>query len=235
MITWLRRREHVPDTDLSAYIDGALPSRRVERVHRHIEVCAACREALDGLRAAKAVLADLPRERPSLSFVLSATAAGARTPAPVPTRRPALAFAPAVALSLLVALLAVDFAVLPDDGADERSAPGLAAAERPMSEATAADGAFAAPNVAEAPTDADTMRSAAAAAPPEAAPMQAEAQKDDAAAAPPVAEEAARTPDDGDSSDRSLIRALEAITAVAFVVALIAVIGARSGRRRINP
>jgi hypothetical protein len=74
--TWLERRlgreQAHPDSDLSAFIDGALDAAAAAKVEAHLSQCAACRAEVDALRAVKASLQSLPAPRLRRSFTLSA-------------------------------------------------------------------------------------------------------------------------------------------------------------------
>jgi len=54
---WVSRR-------LSAYLDGELAGRAAQWMARHVARCAACAEALEGLRRAQAALRAAPRSAP---------------------------------------------------------------------------------------------------------------------------------------------------------------------------
>ncbi len=103
---WFRRSDH-PEEQLSAYLDGELNARQASAVERHLAGCVACSALLEDLRSAKSMLAAMPRETPRRSFVLGPEHARERIPAQ-PPRRFALTFAPAIALTVFVALLVVD-------------------------------------------------------------------------------------------------------------------------------
>ena len=103
---WRRRDDHPRVDDLSAYLDGELRGRRQGEVAAHLDACEWCRVLFEELRGAKTALADLPRVAAPRSFRLGWEMAGERRVEPLPRR--ALAYAPAVALTLFVALLAVD-------------------------------------------------------------------------------------------------------------------------------
>jgi hypothetical protein len=88
---------------LSGYMDRRLNPEEAARVEEHLSTCRGCREELESLRATVALLHRLPEVTPSRSFAL----------APVkqlPGRMvlPALRFATAGAVLLLVAAFAVD-------------------------------------------------------------------------------------------------------------------------------
>jgi hypothetical protein len=105
---------------LSAYLDGQLSRAEVARLEARLRDEALLREALDGLRQAKAALASLPSLRPPRNFTLTREMAGVR-----PQRRayPALRLATAIAT---VAFLAVSGLDVLSRGAG-RFAPGASA------------------------------------------------------------------------------------------------------------
>ena len=234
------RREHLSDADLSARIDGRLSIRRSRAVAAHLDRCPRCRQAFEGLQTAKLLLGELPRPQPARSFILSPEAAASEArPRPAP-RRPAFSFAPAAALVLLVALLAADFVVLPEDGSGgggnadsaaalqaERATAGLGAAAEAAP--TAADAV--APPEARQSVDADTTAGAPAAtgdgASEDEAGFAAPADPAETAKAQAEATEAKE-----DAADRTLLRILEGAAAVAFLLSALMLIRARSGKRR---
>jgi anti-sigma factor RsiW len=59
---------HVSD-DLSAYIDGALGVREVERVKAHLDVCPGCQQEYQGLQAVQRLLRGLPDPAPPAGFL----------------------------------------------------------------------------------------------------------------------------------------------------------------------
>jgi hypothetical protein len=114
---WFRRGDH-PEEQLSSYLDGELSARQSQAVERHLADCGACAALLEELRAAKTMLSSLPRRTPPRSFVLGPEYARER-PAPRP-RWSSMALAPAAAMSLFLALVAVDLGAFSsgDSGAD---------------------------------------------------------------------------------------------------------------------
>lgn len=78
---WIFRstHKHIGQDTLSEYLDGRLRGRPLERVELQLADCDACRQELDELRAAVAMLQALPMEEPRRSFVMSA-------PPPEPAR-----------------------------------------------------------------------------------------------------------------------------------------------------
>jgi anti-sigma factor RsiW len=260
MIPFLKRREHISDADLSAYIDGELTAPEAARVLTHLQRCADCGAILEGLRSVASMLAALPAEAPSRSFILSPAQAGIETRRQTPRRFAVPAFAPAVAMTIFVALLAVD--LLPSSGssddevATDRSvfstnreavkesagAGALADSAAPAPAVPApATGAFAPTPAAEPQTA--PARSLAPEAPgtgtgnvaPPAEPTMPTLQRLEPVPTPAPAGEAADTIADAESdSDASisLLRLLQIGAALAFVVSLVAVIVTRSPGRR---
>jgi hypothetical protein len=99
----------------SEYMDGRLGREERTRVEEHLAACPRCRAELESLRATVALLHGLPEVAPARRFVVAPVR-------PLPGRRalPALRFATASVVVLLVAALAVDQADLfvrePDSG-----------------------------------------------------------------------------------------------------------------------
>ena len=105
---WFRRNEH-DEEQLSAYLDGELDARQAENVERHLSSCAACSALLEELRETRALLSALPAQAPPRSFVLGAEYARASVrDVARPSKRFNLALAPALALTVFVALVFVD-------------------------------------------------------------------------------------------------------------------------------
>ena len=104
-----RRRNHPDEDDISAFLDRELKMlpRSIE-LSAHFETCESCRATLEELRSVQALIAGLPNVAAPRSFALTPEMAGV-TMREKPVRRASLAFAPAVALTVLVALLALDF------------------------------------------------------------------------------------------------------------------------------
>lgn len=141
---WFRRSEHSGE-QLSAYLDGELNARQASAVERHLADCVACSALLEDLRNAKSMLAAMPRETPRRSFVLGPEQARERVPAR-PLRRSALTFAPAIALTVFVALLVVDLGSFTGSPASHNAASG-ALKTSANQQAVAADSAVRAPSV----------------------------------------------------------------------------------------
>ncbi len=99
----------------SEYMDGRLGREERTRMEEHLAACPRCRAELESLRSTVALLHGLPEVAPARRFVVAPVR-------PLPGRRalPALRFATASVVVLLVAALAVDQADLfvrePDSG-----------------------------------------------------------------------------------------------------------------------
>ena len=88
---------------LSGYVDRGLSREETARVEEHLSRCQGCREELESLRATVALLHRLPEVTPSRRFAVAPVK-------PLPGRRvlPALRFATAGVVLLLIAAFAVD-------------------------------------------------------------------------------------------------------------------------------
>jgi hypothetical protein len=96
---------------LSGYMDRRLNPEEAARIEEHLSTCQGCREELESLRATVVLLRRLPGVTPSRSFALAPVK-------PLPGRRalPALRFATAGAVLLLVLAFAVDRTALFEGG-----------------------------------------------------------------------------------------------------------------------
>ncbi len=107
-----RRRQHATDTELSAHLDGRLDGDSRERVARHVDSCAICQEALDGLRVVQTSLRSLPRTTAPRSFTLREAdvwpAARAHPRRPLVRTTRVLSSVTAMATLAFLALLSVD-------------------------------------------------------------------------------------------------------------------------------
>jgi hypothetical protein len=108
-------REHVINM-LSAYIDGELDPRQMQRVDAHLESCSMCHTEYAELRAVRQMLFNLPAVPPTRAFTLTPEMVKARSK-PTLLRRlfgsggrlyPALATGSVVAFVLLVVLTLAD-------------------------------------------------------------------------------------------------------------------------------
>jgi anti-sigma factor RsiW len=235
-MAWFRRSKH-PEEQLSAYIDGELDDRGRRAVEAHVAACDACSALLDDLRTTKSMVAALPVATPRRSFTLGAEYAV--PPKPV-TRRSAFTFAPAVALTVLVALLFADFTSLPGSTSNEEG-DALTAASRQaeMEDAGTRLDTFQAPGAGTAADDgggpgtAPPQEPRAAQEAPSGTPQAATAPGDvstmssatpGADAVEPVATPAG--PEDS-SGGPSLLRILQVAAGVVFALSLIAVFAPR--------
>jgi anti-sigma factor RsiW len=215
-LSWFRRDEHLSEADLSAYLDGELGGRQAG-ARAHMERCEACRARLEELASLQAMLGGLPRPALSRSFRLPPSQAGATTR--IPARRAVFTFAPAVALSLFLALVFVDVTVV-DNGASQSESRTMAF------------------NAAESLKDEDSSRQTQPAAAPSAAggaPGLAEGAQPPPAAATPqgdvaadaAAEQAIAPAPEADSTAQNLVRGLEVITVIVFAGSLLLVLRQR--------
>ena len=147
---WFRRSEH-PEEQLSAYLDGQLNARQASAVERHLAGCVACSALLEDLRSAKSMLAAMPRETPRRSFVLGPQYA--RGVPARPPRRSVLTFAPAIALTVFVALLVVDLGSFTSNSASTSHNDAAGARKTANSQAVASDSAVTAPAVQAPPRE----------------------------------------------------------------------------------
>jgi anti-sigma factor RsiW len=153
VISWLKHRlrsgrsHPVEDAELSDYVDGRVPTARLEFVERHVAGCETCRSQVTELKAVQAMLRSLPAPLPPRSFTLSPEAARSRPPVEHGLAR-APVWAPALALSVLVLLLAVDLVDI--GGGNGGGSAGLSASQE-KSTAAGQREAFDAPGGATAP------------------------------------------------------------------------------------
>ena len=70
---WIFRRQRHPNAELlSEFMDQRLTSAREQRVSRHVESCASCRQELDSLRATISALGSLSEFTLPRSFTMPA-------------------------------------------------------------------------------------------------------------------------------------------------------------------
>ena len=118
-----RRRLHATNDELNAYLDGALGGSVLERIRGHVDACAICQEALEGLRTVQASLRGLRAQAPR-SFALREAAvrpAPARAPGGPARAMPLLSGVTAMALIAFFAVVSVDMA---GDGGGRQTARG---------------------------------------------------------------------------------------------------------------
>ena len=136
-----RRPDHLSDEDLSALLDGAPRSPVNARARDHVDACEACSGRLEELSNVRALLTGLPAVVAPRSFALTPTQAAAG-----PAKQPAAsgwlrvpAFAPAVALTLLLAVVAADVALVKDgDGSSVSPAQTTLSRQTAVEDATKA-------------------------------------------------------------------------------------------------
>ncbi len=82
MFKWSRRdsrgQSHISDELLSAYLDNEITAQERRQVTAHLATCASCRENLQSLRAAVALVRALPRVPVPRAFTLTEAIVGAR-------------------------------------------------------------------------------------------------------------------------------------------------------------
>lgn len=213
-----RKRDHLTDDDLSAYADGALTADATRRAESHLAACEHCRQALADVRSVKSLLSALPVVEPPRSFVLSPAAVSAASTQgrPQPRRAPySLGYLPALAMTVLVLLFAVDLAFI--DGGD---------GDRARSLMTTADRA----------TELQTMPAAGQAAPAEsersAAPSPVARAGDEAPRPEPAVDAEVRATasrSDAEDTARTVLRVLQVLVALVFVVSLFVWLRVRLG------
>lgn len=117
MFKWPRRdnylQSHIPEELLSAYLDGEVTVQERARVDSHLVACAACRENLQSLRNAVALVQALPRVPVPRAFTLTEEMVGLH---PAQARSSWIVVylrgMSAVAALLLIVLLGGDFLLL---------------------------------------------------------------------------------------------------------------------------
>ena len=261
MIGWLRKRDHIRNDDLSAFLDGALRPTDVAAVASHLRRCPACSAALEEMQSVKSMLGGLPRTQPPRSFVVSARAAAMADQArPRPAPR-ALTFAPAVALTVLIALLTVDFALQPQGAAPDgvaslgaESAQKAAAGADAQSDLAAPPAAVQPSPVAAARQAQPTRAPAEPGAPTTTAPSAAAAEARPPASPNPTSvppgglsrdserpasgaardDEAQQSMESASGSDLTLLRLLEAAAAAGLALSLVLLYRTRSANRRLR-
>ncbi len=127
MTFWRRPAHPVRDSELSAHLDGALDARARARVEAHVEGCAACRETLDGLRAVRQALRELPPVAAPRSFALREADVRAQ-PRSAPARGWAAPMLSGVSVAALVAfgtLVSVDLVGSGSGSGSSGSRPGF--------------------------------------------------------------------------------------------------------------
>lgn len=219
-----RKKHPVSREDLTAFVDGR---PEAPSFASHIEGCEVCRRDVAELRAVKAMLSAMPEVQPRRSFALTPAMAGQaeQKPRPLPRRQPySLGYLPALAMTVLVLLFAVDIAVIDTTSPDRAALTGAngAAELRTFDSAGAAP-----PSVQESvPRQAGT-------------PAPGAGQTDEAAPMPAAAADRATTDEDAaserqavaetrsDTTLRDTIRVLQLIAGLALIVSLFVWLRAR--------
>jgi hypothetical protein len=216
---WFRVDAHPPDEQLSAYLDTALAERESRRLAEHVDGCERCASLLIELGSVKMLAGSLPALQPSRSFVLGPEHAVASRPARAPRR--GFVLAPALTLTILLSLLAVDFADFSSSGGDAGTASLSRASDAELSKSTPPTVPQAARTGSESNPDRPELRAAGQVAVPTAVPPDSpgyEGQRDEPQPpdeSPAPLEAAARQ--NGDDSGMSLLRVLEVLAGIAFV------------------
>ena len=118
MFGWGAQGAHIAEADLSAYADGAVSPRQAARIEAHTASCAQCASLLKEHQDMKAMVGMLPRATTQRSFALGPEYAAQKPLPPAPVRG-FLGFAPALSLTVLVILLAVD--LIPGLGSGDKA------------------------------------------------------------------------------------------------------------------
>jgi Putative zinc-finger len=237
-MTWFRVQAHPSEEQLSAYLDGELGERESQRLAEHVDGCERCASLLIELGSVKMLVGSLPAMQPSRSFVLGHQHAVASRPAPAPAPRRGFVLAPALTLTILLSLLAVDFADFSSSGSDAGTASLSKASDAAQSDSTAPslpDAAFR--TEAEPDATRPELHAAGEIAVPTAVPPDGPdygGQRDE----PPAREESpapeAATGQDDSDSGVSLLRVLEVLAGIAFVGSVAMVLWPRIGEARGN-
>jgi anti-sigma factor RsiW len=233
-MTWFRVGAHPPAEQLSAYLDRALGEQESRGLAEHIDACERCASLLIELGSVKMLVGSLPAMQPSRSFVLGRQHAAASRPAPAPRR--GFVLAPALTLTILLSLLAVDFADFSSSGGDAGTASLSKASDAAQSDSTAPsfpDAAFR----TESGPDADRpeIRAAGEVAVPTAVPADSPAyagQRDEPQPRDESPAPEAAASQNGGGSDMSLLRVLEVLAGIAFVGSVAIALWPRMGGAR---
>jgi len=137
---WNRRSIHPDEADLSALLDGELAPARRDEVAAHVDTCERCAGGLEQLSQVRELLRRTPEAAAHRSFTLNEAMAGRPREAISASRRKGWVFAPAAALTLLVALFAVDLSSSPS-ARDQSTAMGGARSAEEAADSSAGVGA----------------------------------------------------------------------------------------------
>lgn len=120
-----------PRADFSAFLDGELPASRAARLEKHLAACTACTAELEGLRAVRAAMRQLPEATAPRSFAITPEMARDARPArAVPAQRPLQPLVNGLRLTsagLATALAIVVVVAIAGGGANNGGGDGLAA------------------------------------------------------------------------------------------------------------
>ena len=223
MLFW-RRRHPIRDEDLSAYVDGELDAASHARVEAHLDVCAACREAVSELGAVRQAMRELPRARAPRSFALREADVRPESPQPVGMlgrATPLLSGVAVVAFLSFWALVGLDVA---DRPSERITSPSATQFDDTLTETADEEAAALAPSARESADGAEGDDNA----------VYGEIEMDDELAAreepgeEPLAVEGAPSPEavrdaaaemDAEDGGRTGLRAAEAATAAVALAA----------------
>jgi len=214
------RRHPLREEDLSAYLDGRLPTARSARLEEHLAACEPCRQRLEGLRAVVEGLRALPSMAAPRSFALRPEQV--TSPArPMAWAQRASAFGPAGAAAaaalLFIVLVGVDLGTMRGGG------PEAVETEKAGAQAYGAE----VPGLSAAPAPTPQERSAADAQEEAGAPA-ATAEAPAPAEAPAEATPPGGAEEEG-GAGRWVLRGFQAAAGVAFLVAVAVLIRQRRG------
>jgi anti-sigma factor RsiW len=236
-MTWFRVDAHPPEEQLSAYLDRELSERESRGLAAHVESCERCASLLIELGSVKTLVGSLPAMQPSRSFVLGPQHVVGSRPAQAPAPRRGFVLAPALTLTILLSLLAVDFADFSSSGGDAGTASLSRASDAELSKSTLPTLPQAAGTGSEPNPDRPEIRAAGEIAVPTAVPpddMGYGGQRDDSQAPEESPAPVAATEQDDSGSGISLLRVLEVLAGIAFVGSIAMVVWPRTGVARGN-
>jgi anti-sigma factor RsiW len=232
-MTWFRVDAHPAEQQLSAYLDRELAEREAQRLAEHVDGCERCASLLIELGSVKMLVGTLPAIQPSRSFVLGRQHAVASGPAPASTPRRRFVLAPALALTILVSLLAIDFADFSGSGGDAGTASLSKASDAAQTGSpvpSLPEAAFS--TGAEPSANRPELRAAGEVAVPTAVPpggLDYGGQRDESQAPEEAPAPVAATQQDDNGSGISLLRVLEVLAGIAFVGSVAMVLWSRMG------
>jgi anti-sigma factor RsiW len=233
-MTWFRADAHPPDEQLSAYLDSELSDRESRGLAAHVDSCERCASLLIELGSVKMLVGSLPAMQPARSFVIGRRHAVASRPGPAPAPRRGFVLAPAFTLTILLSLLAVDFAEFSSSGGDAGTASLSKASDAAQSDSTAPSLPDAALRTeAEPNADRPEIRAANEIAVPTAVPPDGSGyggQRDESQSPEESPAHVAASQQDDSGSGISLLRVLEVLAGIAFVGSVAIVLWPRMRR-----